>query len=340
MQTYKQKSNIENEKKLNNLYETHKIPSFVQTQLDFLNSANGKIQYLYTLIEFFSYLIDNEIVEAKSIGQLNDQDLATVTGNTCNKYFLDLKEKGNADSTIQTKIKKISSFYSRCVDDDELEIYRNPIKRVKKRAFSEVEKTKEKKKVNDADLKKLITNIETKTNYFFKNRDLAVVNVLIGTGLRESELAGLEMKDLYLEEKTPFIMVVRKGKQALKSKVYLSNTANEAIKKWLKERPLYANEDETAVFVNKFGLRLRELAIYDIVKSNSPTIYYLDSVTGEVKEGWITPHMLRHVYATKLAEASVYDQALIKQQLGHSSISTSEIYMHVTDESLKKLGEI
>ena len=225
---YKQQANLSNEEKLDNLYDEHKVPLFVRTQLDYLKTASGKIQYLYTLVEYFNFLINERLISVNSISEVTDESLAKVPGNQCNKYFDYLKEKGNADSTIQTKIKKISSFYTKCIDDDELVIERNPIKRVKKKQFSEIVKVKDKKMVGDNDINKLLENVEYRRRYSdYRTRDLAIIHLFLGSGIRESEMAGLDLEDLVLDVENPYITVIRKGYLKLKSQVYISNKAKE-----------------------------------------------------------------------------------------------------------------
>ena len=141
--------------------------------------------------------------------------------------------------------------------------------------------------------------------------------MLKGTGIRESELAGLDLEDLYLDEKAynfigemmPCIRIVGKGSYDKDESrvVYITGKAIESLKEWLEYRKNLVNMvDRNAVFINKNGKRLSEYNIQSIFRT------YGDGVT---------PHMIRHWFATVMANTG--NLAFAQQQLGHSSVDTT-----------------
>ena len=149
-------------------------------------------------------------------------------------------------------------------------------------------------------------------------RDLALFEVLYGCGLRVSELAGLNMSDVDLDQKW---LLVR-GKGSKERQVPLTGMAAAALSKWLVdgERPA----GEPAVFVNHRGRRLTDRGIRNIVKR------YATHLLGDSS---VHPHSLRHAYATHLLGAGA-DLRSIQELLGHARLSTTQKYTQVSLEEL------
>ena len=158
-------------------------------------------------------------------------------------------------------------------------------------------------------------------------RNLAIVEILYGTGIRVSELVGLDLADINRERST--IRVIGKGdKERI---VPLGLPALKAIDRWLeKARGELANhESGAALFVGSRGKRMDQRVVRDIVYEAT------SSIGKDLKLG---PHALRHSAATHLLEGGA-DLRTVQEILGHSSLSTTQIYTHVTEERLKKAYE-
>ncbi len=157
----------------------------------------------------------------------------------------------------------------------------------------------------------MIERIKWKKDDFVRERNLVVMSVLMGTGIRESELAGLDLSDLYLDDENPYITIVGKG--ALDSQeariVFLSEEETiESIKHWLDIRCGIENiVDADALFLNRNGKRMVEDNIKSMFKNYS--------------KGKISPHQIRHWYTTVFSQK--YGTAFVQQQLGHRSINTT-----------------
>lgn len=155
-------------------------------------------------------------------------------------------------------------------------------------------------------------------------RNKAIIEVLFSCGLRVSELVTLHLSDLYLEE--GFIRVLGKGnKERL---VPISECATEQLRLWFKDREIMKIKpgQEDFVFLNRRGSHLTRTMILIIIKQ-------LGNLAGIDKT--ISPHTLRHSFATALLEGGA-DLRAIQAMLGHESIGTTEIYTHIDVTKLRE----
>jgi integrase/recombinase XerC len=162
---------------------------------------------------------------------------------------------------------------------------------------------------------------------FAGSRDLAMLELFYSTGIRLSELHALNVADMDL-----FGEVIKvKGKGRKERMVPLGRMAAKAVRTHLPERARFLKErkriDETALFVNRFGRRLARRGIQRIVR------HYLEMV-GNLKQ--MSPHVLRHTFATHMLDRGA-DLRAVQELLGHASLSSTQIYTHVTTERLKKV---
>lgn len=158
-------------------------------------------------------------------------------------------------------------------------------------------------------------------------RDLAIVELLYGTGIRVSELVGVDLQDIDRERYT--LRVIGKGNR--ERIVPIGIPAMRAVDSWLTSgRPSLLNEmSGNAVFIGSRGKRIDPRVVRDIVYEAT------EAIGGESKLG---PHALRHSAATHLLEGGA-DLRTVQEILGHSSLSTTQIYTHVTEERLKRAYE-
>lgn len=159
-------------------------------------------------------------------------------------------------------------------------------------------------------------------------RNRAILETLYGCGLRVSELVGLKLSDLYFDE--DFIKVTGKGdKQRF---VPISNINKKYIKIYERESRVHLNIKngfEDILFLNRRGRQLSRAMIFTIIKNLAEKI-------GLNKN--ISPHTFRHSFATHLLENGA-DLRAIQQMLGHESITTTEVYMHVDRSHLAAVME-
>lgn len=159
-------------------------------------------------------------------------------------------------------------------------------------------------------------------------RNVAIIETLYGCGLRVSELIGLQLSNLFFEE--GFIKVLGKGNK--ERYVPLNPHTEKFLKLYINEvRPLQKPKEEASdtVFLNRRGSGLTRAMIFTIVKQLAAAIHLQKN---------ISPHSFRHSFATHLLENGA-DLRVIQQLLGHESITTTEIYMHLDRSHLAEVLE-
>lgn len=155
-------------------------------------------------------------------------------------------------------------------------------------------------------------------------RNRAIIEMLYGSGLRVSELCNLSLERVHLDE--GYLLV--EGKGSKERLVPMSATAMEALRDYLPERDLADIKpgEEGIVFLNSRGHRLSRVMVFYIVR---------DLAAAAGVEKTVSPHTLRHSFATHLLEGGANLRA-IQQMLGHESIATTEIYLHLDTTHLRE----
>ena len=167
-----------------------------------------------------------------------------------------------------------------------------------------------------------LLEIEPKDSFTFRNR--CILEVLYSTGLRISELVGLKLENIILEESLVKVM----GKGSKERLVPLNDVTTEYLEKYIKEiRPTMMKGVATdMVFLNNHGKGITRQAVFKIIKKRAEDIGLKKS---------ISPHTLRHSFATHLLQNGA-DIRFIQELLGHAELGTTEIYTHVANETLKR----
>ena len=155
-------------------------------------------------------------------------------------------------------------------------------------------------------------------------RDHALMETLYGCGLRVSELINLRLSDLYLDE--GYLMVVGKGQK--QRGVPMSEVTVDALRLWLADREagkIRPGEENYVFLAPRTGARITRVRVFYIIR-------HLAELAGIKKV--ISPHTLRHSFASHLLEGGANLRA-IQQMLGHESIATTEIYLHIDNTRLR-----
>ncbi|WP_214849683.1 tyrosine-type recombinase/integrase [Exiguobacterium sp. s193] len=157
-----------------------------------------------------------------------------------------------------------------------------------------------------------------RTEDILGNRNVAMIELLYATGMRVSELAGLNLQDL--DQDVEYVHVYGKGRKERITPI--GSFARQALQVYLRERRA-KDDQEQAVFVSKSGRRLTTDGIRKILKKGDHLL-----------SKHVTPHALRHSFATDLLERGA-DLRAVQELLGHASLSTTGQYTHVTTERLR-----
>lgn len=306
---YKDEVQKKNAEKLQKKFEESNVPLFIRDYFYNLNSEAGKLNYYSVIISMLNWMIDSNRIKRESVSGITESDINSLSKTDMIVYLETLIANGTLPSTINTKKNVLSSFWSHLVDEGMCD--KNIIHSIPKSKFK-IKKKNNAKVPLPEDMMEMMEKIKKKKDDFVRERNLMIVRVLKGTGIRESELAGLDLKDLHLDDSNPYITVMGKGVYYTQDAepVLISKDAKSALEEWLEIRNKVKNIiDDNALFINKNGKRLNERNIQDIFKNYS--------------NKKITPHMMRHLYATVLYQESGHDAAFVQEQLRHSNVNTT-----------------
>jgi len=222
--------------------------------------------------------------------------------------------RGQSPRTIQRRLSALRTFFNFLIREGVLRA--NPA--------SDVQAPKARKRLPatiDADLMARLLTFRTAAE--LEVRDKAIMELFYSSGLRLSELTDLDLPDLDLADRT--VRVTGKGR---KTRILpVGRFAIDALSAWLKERAAVAAIGEKAVFVSQHGRRLGVRAVQARIgqwaKRQGLGIH-------------VHPHMFRHSFASHLLESS-QDLRGVQELLGHSNISTTQIYTHLDFQHLAKI---
>lgn len=309
---YKDEKNKMIQKKLEKIFVDLQVPEFIQRFFIRLDSPISKINYWISIRSMFEYMFDKNIIQKNRIAEIIPEDLLLIEAEDIKEYLKNLEIKqGMCPGTVNTRKNMLSSFWNYLASTNRCPVKKNIIEDVTYK-MSKVANTKN-KMPSEEQLRIMEEKIKKKGDPIVRERNLTVFMVLKGTGIRESELAGLDLDDIYLngdeDDHRAYIKVLGKGRyrESEMRKVLLTESAMLEIIEWLKVRHTMENIiDSTALLLNKNGKRLNEDNIKKIFRN------YGDG---------ITPHMMRHWYATVMGKT--FGIAFAQEQLGHSSMAVT-----------------
>ena len=267
-------------------------------------SLNTLQSYERDVLQFEKYLDTNKLNYAK------------IDAEEIKKYLKHLQEIGKKTSSISRSLASIRSFYqyelkNKKVKIDPTENVQAP--KVEKHAPSILSSNEIELLLNQP------KNVDLKGT-----RDKAMLEFAYATGMRVTEIISLNIEDVNLDAATVVCNTETKNRT-----IPLGSLSLKALKEYMEEaRPvLVRNEEEKALFVNINGRRLTRQGFWKIIK------YYKEQahITKE-----ITPHVLRHSFATHLLQNGA-DLKSIQTMLGHSDISSTQVYMQFQDDSIKNI---
>ena len=232
------------------------------------------------------------------------------------EFLDDLNQRGYAPSTKSRKIAATKSFF-KFMKDEQI-IQNNPVAELRQpRAGQSLPKALS---IEDIDL---ILETAASANNAEEARDYAMVELMYAAGLRVSELVSLNIRDVDLDAGT--VRTIGKGSKERVVPIY--DTAVASVSEYVvKHRRSHAKEStEKALFLNRRGSRISRQAFW--LRLNR--LAKLSGISSK-----ITPHMLRHSFATHLLHGGA-SLRHVQELLGHSSIATTQIYTHLTSEHVR-----
>lgn len=306
---YKIEMQNKNAEKLNKKLDKLNLPIYMRKYFTVkIESKAGALNYLGIIIDLLNWFIEEKIVNKTNISDIEPSDFTDIMAEDITLYLKTKEQNGMSPTTLETRKNIIRSFWNYISRVKGTNISDRFFEDVTYKGISSgnnlIKKLPTEKQLIDME-KKIIW----KKDVSVRNRNIVIFTVLKGTGLRESELAGLDLSDLHLEEDMPYITILGKGKyrEAENRIVYVTKSAVVALKEWINYRSTLENIiDKEAVFINKNGKRTTEDNIKAIFKNYG---------------NGITPHMMRHYYASIMASKG--NIVFAQQQLGHSSMSTT-----------------
>lgn len=264
-------------------------------------SKNTLEAYKNDLIGFFDYF-------------QNVENLDEIKRNNFSEYTMFLASNNISSSSITRKLASIKGFFK----------YISANREIKSNPALSITSPKIPKR-----LPKVISSDEIKT--ILKNnmtiKEKAVFELLYATGLRVSELVNLEIKNIDLKNN----LIKTTGKGSKERFVPVGKKAKAALNEYLKQRELIlktgfgSNHKENSIFINDNGKKITRQWVYNFIKKQ-----------GELIHKHISPHTIRHSFATHLLENGA-DLRAVQELLGHSSVVTTQLYTHISKKRLKEI---
>jgi|TARA_B100001063_G_scaffold30782_1_gene23781 integrase/recombinase XerC len=280
----------------------------IHNYLDFLENIKGLSKNTVS-----SYQRDlNKL--SKFLGASNINNFSSLTEEMCSSWIANLFQNNVGARSIQRHISSAKGFFnylkkSGLVTESPFELINSP------KSPSHLPNILSPEEVSQ------LLNFKPKNAQ--EKRDLAIIELIYSSGLRVSETVNTNLKDF--EDNKNFLRVLGKGSKT--RLVPVGRYAQSAINDWIIEREKFSTKDD-ALFINLRGSRITTRSVQERLK-NIALVQGLPPVN---------PHMLRHSFATHLLESSG-DLRSIQELLGHSSLSTTQIYTRLDYQHLIKVYE-
>lgn len=273
------------------------------------------------LDSFFEYLVDEKNVSEHTVTNykidLSDfcsfmnVRITDILYADLRKYLAHLKDKDYNSSSIARKISCLKSFFK----------YLQREEHIKTNYAASIPYPKQEKKLpkflSEEVISRFIDAIPEKD--LLSLRDKTIIEVLYSSGIRISELTMLNVSDINLSSSSMKV----KGKGRKERIVLLGSYAKDLIEKYLSQR----TATDEALFLNRFNKRISTVGVRKKMSHWTKTFCENEK---------ITPHIFRHSFATHLLNRGA-DLRSVQELLGHSNVSTTQIYTHVTIDKLKNI---
>ncbi len=339
--TYSQQINQENILKLRELRS--ELPKFLGTYFTGVAqilASRTKIAYAIDLKTFFEYIkTSNPIYRDKPIRDFELDCLETIASADINEYmeYLKLyktaegKTVTNNERAIKRKMAAVRSMYNFYHKSEAISV--NPAARVDMprlhdKAIIRLDTNEVAKLLDAVESGSTLSDAQQRFHEKNKLRDLALMTLLLGTGIRVSECVGLDLMDLDFNNDR--IKIVRKG--GYEAFVYFGDEVREALEAYLEEREMVTGiieGHENALFLSSRKRRLTVRSVEVLVKKYAQTITTMKK---------ITPHKLRSTYGTSLYQQTG-DIYLVADVLGHKDVNTTRKHYAAIEEERRRMAK-
>ncbi|MCE9107789.1 tyrosine recombinase XerC [Bacteroides pyogenes] len=243
-------------------------------------------------------------------------DFLDVKPELIREWIVSLMDDGYTSTSVNRKLSSLRSFYKYLLRHGEVTV--DPL--------SKISGPKNKKKLpvflKESEMDKLLDEVDFGEG-FRGCRDRLIIELFYATGIRLSELIGIDDKDVDLSSS---ILKVT-GKRNKQRLIPFGDELREAMCEYINMRNQQMSKKSEAFFVRENGERLYRRLVYNLVKRNLSKVATLKKKS---------PHVLRHTFATAMLNNQA-QLGTVKELLGHESLATTEIYTHATFEELKKV---
>lgn len=282
--------------------------------MDYINKF---LKYLSVVKKYSDHTIKSYEIDLLELYDFTT-DLINIDNTVVREYLDYLYSKKLKRNSISRKISSIRSFYNYLLNEGVIKTnYFKDISKIKKDGSLP-------KYIKDNDLEKLFNSFNKEEP--LDQRNLLIIEMLYATGIRVSELVNIKLNDIDHYNKS--IKILGKGRK--ERIVFYGSFCEDILDLYLHDgRQQLLKVSNEYLFLNKNGTRLSSRYIGKM----------LDNVIRKCEVDYhISPHTLRHTFATDMLNAGA-DLMSVKELLGHSSINTTSIYTHVTNEQIKKVYE-
>lgn len=269
----------------------------------------------YSSHTVLAYEKDLEGFSAFAKAEFDQSDLEAIQYTQIRSWIVQLVDEGISNVSINRKISSLKSYYKFLLKIEAIAI--SPL--VKHRALKMPKKVQV--PFSQEEVSEVLLLLKGATD-FESLRDLAVVELLYGTGMRRAELIGLRLGSVDFEQRTIKVLGKRNKERIIPLLPGLSNT----LKSYLAVRQEYA-EDLVAspLLITQKGVKLYDTLVYRIINR------YFSRTSNKLKK---SPHIIRHSFATHLLNQGA-DLNVVKELLGHASLASTQVYTHNSIAALK-----
>ena len=310
------------------------FPRFLKDYANYLSAVEGKgektiCEYLLDLRTFFRYYIMIEEDLCLSIDEMEKLSIKHLSLSDVNRVDTQLvvnflayarNERNNNTSTRNRKLSSLKSFFHHMHNKKHL-IDRNPTAEI-----DGIQKSKTLSKyLTVEEAVTLLETVNADTESKTRQRDYSIIALFLNTGMRLSELCGLNLESF--DPEITFVKVLGKGSK--ERIIYLNNAARDAVISYLKQRldPRYISTSSHAFFLSKRQQRISPKTVQWMVNK------YL-GLAGLGSKGY-SVHKLRHTAATLMYQSGKVDIRVLKDILGHEQLNTTQIYTHLVSKNME-----